>query len=215
MVRRDEQPHLLRATIVLDTRAVGHRGDGPASTFEWAISAAASIATSLVESGYGVRVVTDDVPVPWTGRESGQGTGELLDRLAVLDLGGPHELRHAHGLLARTGGDGLVVSILGEIEEGDVAPVAALPRRGVTGLAMLLRTTTWATIPARRRAELEASRERSGVVLDGAGWTVVSPEARDSVPEAWAQLLDRHTARTHAGGGGALVPGTAAAGGAA
>lgn len=214
MVRRDEQPHLLRATIVLDTRAVAHRGDGPASTFEWAISAAASIATSLVESGYGVRVVTDDVPVPWTGRESSQGTGELLDRLAVLELGGPHELRHAHGLLARTGGDGLVVSILGEVEEDDIIPVAALPRRGVTGLALLLRTTTWATIPARRRAELEVSRERSAVVLDGAGWSVVSPEVRDSVPEAWARLLDRHAAHDHAGGG-TLVAGTPAAGGAA
>ena len=195
MVRRDEQPHLMRATIVLDTRGAAHRGDGPASTFEWAVSAAASIATSLVESGFGVRVLTDDVPAPWTGRESGHGTGELLDRLAVVDLGGPHELRHAQGQLIRSGGDGLVITILGEVDEPDVVPVAALPRRGVTGLAMLLRTTTWTTIPTRRRGQLEAARERCSVVLDGAGWGVVSPEARDAVPEAWARLLDRAAAR--------------------
>ena len=215
MVRRDEQPHLMRATIVLDARAVAHRGDGPASTFEWAISAAASIAASLVESGYGVRILTDDVPVPWTGRESGQGTGELLDRLAVLDLGGPHELRNASGLLARTGGDGVVVTILGEVDEDDLVPVAALPRRGVTGLALLLRTTTWATIPGRRRGELEAARERTAVVLDGAGWSVVSPEARDSVPDAWARLLDRHAARDGTGVGRRLATGAGATGGAA
>ena len=29
MVRRDEQPHQMQATVLVDRRAVGHRGDGP------------------------------------------------------------------------------------------------------------------------------------------------------------------------------------------
>jgi hypothetical protein len=159
------------------------------------VSAAASVATLLVGAGYGVRVLADEVEVPWTGRDAGHGTGELMDRLAVVALGGPHELRHAHAVLARSGGDGLVVSLLGEVDEGNVAPVAALPRRGATGLAMVLRTTTWAQLPPRRAAELEAARERSVLTLDRAGWSVVCPEASQSVPDAWRALVERQGAR--------------------
>jgi uncharacterized protein (DUF58 family) len=194
MVRRDEQPHQMRATILLDRRAVGHRGDGPASSFEWAISAVASVATLLVTSGYGVRVVSDDVDTAWTGRDAGSGAGAVLDQLAVMDVGGPHELRHAGGLLARHGGDGLVVAVLGEVDAEDVAGVAALPRRGVTGVAVLLRTTGWATIPSRRAAELEQARRRTALVLANAGWSVVTAEASDTVPQVWRRLVDQHAA---------------------
>lgn len=209
MVRRDELPHLLRATILLDRRAVGHRGDGPASSFEWAVSAAASIATLLVDAGYGVRVLADDVDMPWTGRDVGSGSGAILDRLAVVELGGPHELRHAAALLARSGGDGLVVSLLGEVDADEVTGVATLPRRGTTGLAMVLRTTTWVPLPARRTAELEGARGRSLLALQRGGWSVVSPEARDSVPDAWRRLVELHAARSAAD----TSPATAAAAG--
>lgn len=47
MVRREEQPWESRATIVLDTRTWAHRGEGPTASFEWAVSAAASIAEHL------------------------------------------------------------------------------------------------------------------------------------------------------------------------
>ncbi|TAL24279.1 MAG: DUF58 domain-containing protein, partial [Frankiales bacterium] len=43
MVRREEQPFQSRATLLLDSRAAAHRGDGPGSSFEWAVSAVASI----------------------------------------------------------------------------------------------------------------------------------------------------------------------------
>ncbi len=39
MVRREEQPWESRATVVLDTRAAAHLGDGPTASFEWAVSA--------------------------------------------------------------------------------------------------------------------------------------------------------------------------------
>ena len=58
MVRREEQPWESRATVVLDTRAYGHRGEGPTASFEWAVSAAASIAVHLRQAGYKLRLVT-------------------------------------------------------------------------------------------------------------------------------------------------------------
>src|SRR5207244_11657470 len=59
MVRREEQPWESRATVVLDTRTRAHRGEGPTASFEWAVSAIASIAVHLREGGYRLRLVTD------------------------------------------------------------------------------------------------------------------------------------------------------------
>src|SRR5918998_848100 len=58
MVRREEQPWESRATVVLDTRIFAHRGEGPTASFEWAVSAAASIAVHLRQAGYKLRLVT-------------------------------------------------------------------------------------------------------------------------------------------------------------
>ena len=53
MVRREERQWSDNASVFLDTRRCAHTGSGPASTFEFAVSAAASIAAHL--SGEGVR----------------------------------------------------------------------------------------------------------------------------------------------------------------
>jgi uncharacterized protein (DUF58 family) len=191
MVRRDEQPRLLRATLLLDSRATGHRGDGPASSFEWAVSATASVASLLVGSGYGVRVLTDDMDRHWVGRHGAHGHGELLDQLAVIQPGGPRQLQGATTTLGRGGGDGLVVLLLGEVDADDLARVVTLPRRGVTGLAVLLRTTSWVPLPTRRAGELEAARVRTQQALERAGWQVATAEAGDAVPVIWQRLVER------------------------
>ena len=66
MVRREEQPRQMRATVLLDSRADSHRGDGPASSFEWAVSATASVAVHLSGLRYGVRLLTDDPTATWS-----------------------------------------------------------------------------------------------------------------------------------------------------
>ncbi|HEX5510982.1 MAG TPA: DUF58 domain-containing protein [Actinomycetales bacterium] len=191
MVRRDEQPHQMRATVLLDKRTVGHRGDGPASSFEWAVSAAASACALLVEAGYGVRILSDEVDTTWTGREHATGSGELLDQLAMVDTGGPNELRDATAQLMRAGGDGLVIALLGEITPADAHLLATLPRRGVTGVAIMLDTTTWAALPRRRAAEITGHREQAARTLDHGGWTVVTTTARESISAAWARMVSR------------------------
>ena len=82
MVRREEQPWESRATVLLDTRRHGHRGEGPTSSFEWAVSAAASIAVHLRHSGYKLRLVTGaGVDFDATERD---GEGAVLDALAEV-----------------------------------------------------------------------------------------------------------------------------------
>ncbi len=60
MVRREEQPYQSRATVMVDTRDVAHRGSGPASSFEFAVSAAASIGSHLSGQGFTLRLLTDE-----------------------------------------------------------------------------------------------------------------------------------------------------------
>ncbi|GAB2683286.1 DUF58 domain-containing protein [Thalassiella azotivora] len=203
MVRRDEQPHQMRATVLLDRRTVGHRGDGPASSFEWAVSAVASVAALLVDGGYGVRVLTDDVDTTWTGREHATGVGQVLDQLAMVTTGGPHELGAAVGNLVRAGGDGLVVAVLGEVGSRDVHALAGLARRGVTGVALVLETTTWAALPPRRASEITADRQAAVRALDGAGWAVVTVPARTTVTAAWSRAVARVAAGSSAPAAGA------------
>src|SRR5262249_19400430 len=51
MVRREEQRWRNRAVLFLDTRATGHVGRGPSSSFEFAVGAAASIGGHPARAG--------------------------------------------------------------------------------------------------------------------------------------------------------------------
>ena len=76
MVRQEEQPWQARLTVVLDTRAGGFTGDGPDSTFEWAVSAAASVLDHAARLGYEVDLVADTgAAVPGGAAHSAPGGG--------------------------------------------------------------------------------------------------------------------------------------------
>ncbi|HEX2289566.1 MAG TPA: DUF58 domain-containing protein, partial [Pseudonocardiaceae bacterium] len=85
MVRVEERPWRGGTTILLDHRAVAHRGAGPTASIEWAISFAASVCLHLHRYGQRIRLVTE------SGRllvgDSGDGSHHdnlVLDALAVL-----------------------------------------------------------------------------------------------------------------------------------
>ena len=60
MVRREEQAWDPSATVMLDTRASAHAGEGMQHSLEWAISAAASIAIHFLEDGFSVEIYEAD-----------------------------------------------------------------------------------------------------------------------------------------------------------
>jgi uncharacterized protein (DUF58 family) len=191
MVRRDEQPRQLRATVLLDTRAVGHRGDGPASSFEWAVSAAASVAVHLSAQKYGLRLLLDESPAGWTATSAVDGAGSILDELAVVRLGGSRHLSNAVTTLTRTGGDGMVVALLGEAGTDEVTALATLGRHGARGVAILLRTPEWAgQLPDNRVAKVDLARRHHAEILRTAGWSVAEAGPGDSVPQVWARATD-------------------------
>jgi uncharacterized protein (DUF58 family) len=200
MVRREEQPLRSRATVLLDTRALGHRGSGPASSFEWAVSAAASISLHLLEHGYAVRLLTDTgdavTCAGGPGGASAAAAGELLDTLAMVQLSESQTLLRAEEVL-RMGGEGLVVALLGSLEDEQLAELSRLRRRTAAALAILLDSRSWSLLRSETAATAPASAPQTDDPTDPegpqqrllreAGWTVLSARSGDSLPDLWQQ----------------------------
>ena len=189
MVRREEQVWQSRATILLDSRAAAHRGDGPASSFEWAVSAAASIALHLARHGYAVRLLTETGgSVTAASHDSSaiglEYEGLLLDALAMVDTSNATSLAGAHAMLRQGGGDSLVIAILGNLS-GDDAPELARVRHSTTaGVAFALDTAAW--LGASHVTEEAAARFAGAAqVLRVGGWRVVEVQPGDRLPELW------------------------------
>jgi uncharacterized protein (DUF58 family) len=197
MVRREEHPWRTRATVFLDTRAVAHRGEGVASSFEWAVSAAASIACHLARRGYAVRVVDADgalIPIGPGGSNSGDGVsgaeaeGPLLDAFATVGLteGIAPGVRDA-AAKARVR-DGLVVALLGELDAQDAEQVAGLRTGNASALALVLDTAGWAS---RSTTPEDGRATRAAALLSAAGWRVALCGPTTDLTVAWRGLAGR------------------------
>jgi uncharacterized protein (DUF58 family) len=187
MVRREEQPRQMRATVLLDARPRGHRGDGPASSFEWAVSAAASVAVHFAGLRHGVRLVLDGQPSTWSNPHSGEAAGELLDQMAVVALGDDDSLDAGIDMIRRTGGDGVVVAVLGDIDDAKARELAHLGSDGKPGIAILIRTEEWSTRATRVARDSGSHRDRAITILRDAGWVVAEAGAGQTVTDVWAQ----------------------------
>ena len=213
MVRREEAPLRSRATVLLDTRVIGHRGSGPASSFEWAVSAAASISLHLLERGYTVRLLTDTgqaVTGTGTGRNgfggaSAEAAGVLLDALAMVQASTGEGLAPAEEVL-RLGGEGLVVALLGEMRDEQLAELARLRQRTSVAVAIVLESESWTLLRGvgsfRTAPDTdEDPAQRQTRLLQGGGWTVLRARAGDSLPDLWRQA-DRASAAAQGSLGG-------------
>ncbi|MGK4583758.1 DUF58 domain-containing protein [Kitasatospora sp. HPMI-4] len=193
MVRREEQPVQARATVLLDTRELAHRGTGLASSFEWAVSCAASVGVHLLELGYRTRLLTD-AGGSVAGAEAGAATagesaGLLLDALAVIEHSDGGGFGRAEDVL-RSGGEGLLVAVLGELDEEQITRLCKLRRRAAVGIAFVLSVETWAGLRAVLPDAPDHRSARQIRLLREAGWTVLPARSVDSVPELW-RLADR------------------------
>src|SRR5260370_27970109 len=107
MVRREEKPWHSRGSLLLDTRSMAHAGSGIGSSFEYAVSAAASIGVHLAHQQFEMQMITDTGPVAAGGMfEEG-----MLDVLAAARPSrGATLARGLTALAARPGGLGGVVA---------------------------------------------------------------------------------------------------------
>ena len=204
MVRREEQPWQSRATVLLDTRKIAHLGDGPASSFEWAVSAAAaSAAVHLFRRGYAVRLVTDTGAVVGGGAEGhltvGDVEGMVLDALAVVSASRNDTLRQAAPALRRGGGDGLLVAVLGTLDAQELTSLTRLRQGTTTAIGILVDVGTWAARPTASRSASGISPrvayDNSALLLRRSGWRVLTPGVSDSLSRAVAPGVLRRAGR--------------------
>jgi hypothetical protein len=167
--------------LLLDTRACGHSGSGAGSSFEFAVSAVASIGVHLAQAGLDGQLVTDE------GAVSAPGTFEdvLLDSLAVIKASRRTELTHGIGRL-HGGSGGLLVAVAGRLSAAQARKLAASRRDAGTAMALLLAVPTWARSLADNRKRDEA--DAAAAILRAAGWRAVTVTAETPLRVAWEQL---------------------------
>jgi uncharacterized protein (DUF58 family) len=187
MVRREEQPWESRATILLDARGVGHRGEGPTASFEWAVSAVASIASHLRQSGYRLRVVSDAGMDVHTGEPGGEGL--VLDHLAEIGLSTQTDVGQFVDLV-RSGGEtgGLMIGVFGLLTPQECDQLARLRGSGTTRIALCVDSTTWQSLSDQDRAEATAAAEASALGMSRAGWRVIRVRHGAKLPALWPQM---------------------------
>ena len=199
MVRREEQRWRNRAVLFLDTRLKGHAGRGPASSFEYAVSAAASVGVHLAREEMDTEFVTD------MGKAVAPGSFEdvLLDTLAVIR---PSRNSSLSSGLAQLPADtsGLFIVIAGRLTAGQARELAAARRAAGPAMALLLAVSSWTA----DRPGLVASSEtdEAAKVLTAAGWRVATVTADMPLSVAWDVLNRTHLARGGPVAGAATRP---------
>ncbi|MBA2390660.1 MAG: DUF58 domain-containing protein [Geodermatophilaceae bacterium] len=188
MVRREEQPWQTRAAILLDARLSRHRGEGTGSSFEWSVSAAASIGVHLGRLGYSLRLFSDSGELH-TGTDGDFSAGhQLLDQLAIFASSSSLEMDRGVQALRQANEDGLLVAILGDIGP-DEAQALATGRAGTArSIGVLCDVSSWMGGSAADRGAVFARHEASVSVLRRCGWRVVVGRRGRTITEAWAQV---------------------------
>jgi len=193
MVRQEDHPARRRAVIVLDSRTAGHQGCGTTGSFDWAVTAAASIATHLSDHHYALHLASNETVADGRTTQTIE-IEDALASLAVAQLGAPQDfddvLRWAHPL---TSTGGLVIAIVTDHDQAVLARTAALRQPQETGLMILLDTASFAqprpgppTDRTLALAELAA----------GAGWSTCVAGSDMTVAQAWTSLSALSTVGT-------------------
>ena len=205
MVRREEQPLAEPGDAAARHPArSATAATAPASSFEWAVSAAASLAVHLAGRGYALRMVDGwssdrTTGQPWSDGHAGlpatDAAGEVLDVLAAVAPGGSVDLNRAVATAGHGMAGGLVVAVLGRLGPGDSTLLTGVHQPGTHCLAMVAPGVASASDPspaARPHGphEVELDRLRAG------GWEVVVAQDGERLDATWGRLgLHRELAR--------------------
>ena len=176
MVRREEQQWRDSASVFLDTRRCAHSGRGAASSFEFAVSAAASIGAHLSGEGFAAPLITEAGEIATGGTFS----DTLLDTLAVITPSQDVSLGAGTSALASAGGR--LIAVAGRLSADEAAQLAAARRGNAPAMALLLAVSAWTSGGTCQDAA------RAAEILSVAGWQVVVVTAGMPLPSAWQQL---------------------------
>jgi uncharacterized protein (DUF58 family) len=177
MVRREEHQWRNSASVFLDTRRSVHSGSGPSATFEFAVSAAASIGAHLTGEGFRARLITE------AGEIAPRGTFQdtLLDMLAVITPS--REVIFMPGTAALAHAGGQLIAVLGRLSAADAGALAAARRGNAPAMALLV-------VPPSPGVpdEVPEDTARAAQILSAGGWRVAVAGVGTPLAAAWQQL---------------------------
>lgn len=181
MVRREEQAWQPTTRLIIDNRYGAHAGRGPGASFEWAVSAAASIGLALLRTGSSLEASSATGPLLGPDADRSVRGQQLLDALTDIRL-----VRDTRLHLARPGADRhqseALIVLLGRLTEADLADLLdARPGSG-TAHALVLDADTFGGGPP------DPQQARLVEVLREHGWVVTLVDNRRTVVQAWAEL---------------------------
>lgn len=189
MVRREEQSWDPSASILLDNRASAHAGKGMASSLEWAVSAAASIAHHYLDDGFGVEIYEAGGPLHITGTmgQHSSATQQLVtSRLTDLRPRVTATMHYAVEAATHDRAGQLVVAVLGRMDAEDAHSLLRVRRNRAQGLALMLDVGTFADAEDNER-QVNANEVAMQILADDQ-WRVVRVPRGMGVAEAWAGL---------------------------
>ncbi|HEY1617972.1 MAG TPA: hypothetical protein VGG25_10165, partial [Streptosporangiaceae bacterium] len=124
-----------------------HAGSGMASSFEFAVSAIASIGVHVAADGLDGQLITDSGAL----ESGGIFRDVLLDSLAVVRSSANRDLSSGlAGLRAADGG--VIVAVTGRLSAQEAKQLAVCRREQCQGIALLLAASTWAAPAAGPQA---------------------------------------------------------------
>jgi uncharacterized protein (DUF58 family) len=201
MVRQEERPWHGESLVLLDSRAHAFpisATETESAAFEWAVSAAASIACHLAERGRRVVVVNG------AGKLASDDRNSILDMLADTKPALRNDVEPLADAVAGLGRDASTFAVLAALDRGPIKGLANRPRMPGSAVALLLRpwTFTAGTVGTAghvgavgtggtvgRNVAGEAAWHEAADALRGGGWRVVGVAGGDELATLWPTLL--------------------------
>jgi uncharacterized protein (DUF58 family) len=186
MVRREERPWQARATLLLDTHASGHAGDAPNSSFEWAVTATASIGVLLLRNGFVLSLIAGTQPLVGISAEQ-----LLLDALADVRMTRTRGLGTLSPVVRSAAREGTLIALLGTTNEDDAQRLANVRAGLSSSIAICLDPTSWLALDPNGKQRAAETANRQARIFGGQGWRVIPADRRTPLAQVWG-MVGRH-----------------------
>ncbi|HWC20881.1 MAG TPA: DUF58 domain-containing protein [Flexivirga sp.] len=189
MVRQEDRPARRSALVLLDSRESAHGGAGAASSFEWAVSAVASVLVRLDELGYRTQLVTRESLHATNVDLIERTTPEMVEDLASAALGTDQDFtRVLSAGQERTTAGRLIAAVVAAGVDDTGTELAGLRQPGAAALGFVLDSAAFENNHADGPSE-DALRVRDQ--LAAAGWRVVIVDPKLSILEGWTTVTNK------------------------
>lgn len=190
MVRHEDQPEHRRALLWYDARLSAHHDIGRHSSFEWTISAVASIALLLEELHYQLQGLGEHIAVQ-RRTPTPLSADEMLHDLALASR--CTDAEHADLVSVATHAfarGSVLIGLFTDRPDPDLPGLLATGGHGRTSLAIVVDTEAYRT----DSAEHGAGAQRVVATLRAAGWRAAIAGPGTGIPAAWQAVTDQYPA---------------------